>query len=134
MATEEAAVRELAAQVATALEAADLSDYAELLDPAVTWGPPEEPSAGCRSRGQVLEWYERGRSSGVRASVTEIAVCGSKILAGLLVTGRPPSPDGEPSGEERRWQVLTVRDGKVTEIVGFSDRDEAMARAGIGPG
>jgi len=125
------AVGRLAGQIAAALEAADLAAYRDLLDPAVTWGPPEQPRSGCRSRDQVLAWYARGREAGTRASVTETAVFGDKILVGLLVTGRSDAV-GEPHGEERRWQVLTVRDGKVTEIVGFEDREQAMAQGGLG--
>jgi hypothetical protein len=29
-----------------------------------------------------------------------------------------------------RWQVLTVRGGRIVDIVGFDDRSEAVTRAG----
>lgn len=122
----------LAGQVATALEAADLSAYRELLDPAVTWGPPEATAGGCRSRDEVLAWYRRGREAGVRATVTETSVSGDKILVGMVVTGRP-SEDGDPEEAQHRWQVLTVKDGRIADIAGFDDRDEAVAWSGIGP-
>jgi RimJ/RimL family protein N-acetyltransferase len=46
------------------------------------------------------------------------------------VTGRPAEGTG---GETDRWQVLTVRNGRVTAIAGFDDRDEAAAWAGLAP-
>ena len=133
MAGEARDISYLAAQIAAALESADLSAFRDLLDPAVRWGPPGSPAPPCQSREQVLTWYRRGRAAGTRASVTETVV-------GMTVTGRPSgesesgeseSGEGE-SGDQDRWQVLTVRDGRVTDIVGFGDRDEAAAWAGLG--
>jgi hypothetical protein len=118
-------VERLAGQVREALEAADLEAYADLLDPAVRWGPPGDPAPPCQSRRQVLDWYQRGRDAGTRARVTETRVSGDKILVGLAVTG------AGTSGETGRWQVLTVRGGRVAEIVAFDERDEAAAWAGL---
>ena len=123
-------VERLAGQVRVALEAADLDAYAELLDPGVRWGPPGDPAPPCQNRAQVLAWYRRGREAGTRARVTETLVSGDHILVGLTVTGRLAADTG---GEADRWQVLTVRDGRVTAIAGFDDRDEAAAWAGLAP-
>ncbi len=131
MATEAAAVPHLASRVAAALAAADLSAYSELLDPRVTWGPPGARTGICRSREEVLTWYRRGRDAGARATVTETSVAGHKILVGLLVTGRP-EPGGDPDEARPRWEVLIVRDGRIAGIVGFDDRDEAVAWSGFG--
>jgi ketosteroid isomerase-like protein len=117
----------LAGQVRQALETADLEAYADLLDPGVRWGPPGDPAPACQSRRQVLEWYQRGRDAGTRARVTETRVSGDKILVGLAVTGTGTS------GETGRWQVLTVRGGRITDIVAFDERDEAAAWAGLAP-
>jgi hypothetical protein len=123
------AVSRLAGQVRQALEAADLDTYADLLDPAVRWGPPGDPAPPCQTRGQVLDWYRRGREAGVRARVTETRVSGDKILVGLMVT----SPAEAQAAEAGRWQVLTVRNGRIAVIEGFDDRDEAAAWAGLAP-
>jgi hypothetical protein len=135
MAGEARDISYLAAQIAAALESADLSAFRDLLDPAVRWGPPGSPAPPCQSREQVLTWYRRGRAEGTRASVTETVVSGDRILVGMTVTGRPSgeseSGEGE-SADQDRWQVLAVRDGRVTDIVGFGDRDEAAAWAGLG--
>jgi len=114
----------LAQQVKTALEAADLAAYSEFLDPHVHWGPLENPSV-CKNRRQVLTWYERGRDAGTRARVSEITVMGDQILVGLKVAG----PAAADSGDEvDRWQILTVREGRVVQIVGFDERGDAVAQ------
>jgi ketosteroid isomerase-like protein len=57
-------------------------------------------------------------------------VSGDKILVGLAVTGtRDGTRTGRGTGETSRWQVLTVRDGRIAAIEGFDDRDEAAAWA-----
>lgn len=123
-------IERLAGQIKLALEAADLDAYAELLDPRVRWGPPGDPAPPCQNRAQVLAWYRRGREAGTRARVTETLVSGHQILVGLTVTGHPAA---DTAGEADRWQVLTVRDGRVAVISGFDDRDEAAAWAGLAP-
>jgi ketosteroid isomerase-like protein len=118
----------LAAQVRLALDAADLEAFEELLDPDVTWGAPDARRPTCRNRAQVLRWYQRGRESGVRAKVSDVVVVGQKLLVGLTVRGSESAQDG--GGAAPRWQVLTVRNGRVVDIVGFDDRSEAVDRAG----
>jgi RimJ/RimL family protein N-acetyltransferase/ketosteroid isomerase-like protein len=125
-----AVMDQLAAQVRSALEAADLDAYADLLDRGVRWGPPGDPVPPCRSRAQVLAWYRRGREAGTRARIVETVVAGDKILVGLNIVRTAAADDG---AESNRWQVLTVRDGRIADITGFGDRDEAAAWAGLVP-
>jgi hypothetical protein len=51
------------------------------------------------------------------------------LLVGLDVTGTPAARDA--GGTVQRWQVLTVKGGRITDIRGFDDRMEAAARAGV---
>lgn len=119
----------LAEQVKAALEAADLAAFGDLLDPAVTWGPANTIPAPCRNREQVLAWYRRGRESGVRARVFEVVVVGKRIVVGMSVA-RELKPS-EAGGVAERWQVLTVEAGRIVDIVGFDQRDEALAAATV---
>jgi hypothetical protein len=123
------AMEAMARQVRAALVSADLSAFSHLLDPDVHWGAPDARRPTCQNRDQVLAWYKRGRESGRRASVTEVVVFGDRILVGLIVRD-PPSAE-EPGGAAPRWQVLTVRAGRVVDIVGFDDRQDAVARADV---
>jgi ketosteroid isomerase-like protein len=118
----------IAERVRTAFESADLTAIAELLDPNVRWGAPDDRAPSCQNRDQVLGWYRLGRAAGVRARVSELVVHGDKILVGLKVVGNQAAE--EQGGEADRWQVLTIRGGHVVDIRGFEERGDAVARVG----
>ncbi len=120
-------LQELALRVKLALENGDIDALSDLLDPDVTWGPPGDPSPPCQNRRQVLAWYEKGKKAGARAQVREVSTLGGRILVGLLVSD-PRGAEQEGGGFDR-WQVLTVHDGRVTDIVGFDQRADAVAWA-----
>lgn len=65
--------------------------------------------------------------SGTRAHVSEIVSLGNRLMVGLRVTGNHPAESGDRTYE--RWQILTVSEGRIVDIVGFDTREEAMARA-----
>jgi RimJ/RimL family protein N-acetyltransferase/ketosteroid isomerase-like protein len=119
----------IARRISQALATADLSAYADLLHPDVRWGAPGDPAPPCQSRGQVLAWYQRGWDAGTRAQVIETVAAGDKILVGLRVTQAGAAEDGE----QDRWQVLTLRDGRIADIRGYELRAEAAASAGLAP-
>ena len=116
---------EIAVLVRKALAAEDLSAFAELLDPAVTWGAPGARNLSCKSRNQVLAWYQRGRDAGVRGSVYDVEVLGDRLLISMSVRGTETAE--ERGGAALRFQVLTVRSGKIVDIVGFDDKTEALS-------
>ena len=122
-------VTRLARRLERALGAADLSAFGDLLHPDVRWGPPGDPSPPCQSRAQVLAWYQRGQGSGATARVTEVTVVGDRILVGLVVSGTPAAR--QRGGRATRWQVFTARRGRVVDIVGFDQRSQAAAHAGV---
>lgn len=116
---------EVAALVRRALVAEDLSAFTALLDPDVTWGAPGARNPSCKNRNQVLAWYQRGRDAGVRGSVYDVDVLGDRLLVSMSVRGTDNAQ--ERGGAALRFQVLTVRNGKIVEIVGFDDKSEATA-------
>ena len=119
---------ELARQVRIALAAEDLSAFTGLLDPDVTWGAPGARNPACKNRNQVLAWYQRGREAGVRGSVFNVEVLGDRLLVSMSVQG---TDDAQArGGAALRYQVLTVRGGRIVEIVGFDDKAEALTHAG----
>ena len=127
MAKTTATMDELARQVRTALDGGDLSSFRSLLDPDVTWGAPGARQPSCRNRDQVLAWYERGREAGTRAEVSDVSVLGDRLLVTMTVHGTAGAEDR--GGAALRWQVLTVRDGRIVDIAGFDDRVDATAFA-----
>lgn len=119
-------VEELAEQVRTALESADMSLFGDLLDPNVRWGAPDDPTPSCQTRSDVLAWYDRGRAAGRRAHVVGVETHCEQNLVHLRVV--EPAPAGRPNAERDRWQVLTCSRGRVIDIRGFETHDEAVSR------
>jgi hypothetical protein len=116
---------EIAVLVRNALAAEDLSAFTELLDPAVTWGAPGARNPTCKNRSQVLSWYKRAQDAGVRGSVYDVEILGDRLLLSMSVGGTENAR--ERGGTALRFQVLTVRSGKVVDIVGFDDKTEAVS-------
>jgi hypothetical protein len=68
--------------------------------------------------------------------VTEVTTAAGTLLVGLQVTGTPAAD--EAGGAVERWQVLTVRGGRIADIRGFgefrrgADHQRGLARTGRG--
>jgi SnoaL-like domain len=128
MPDEASATAALAARVRSALESGDLDAIRNLLGRNARWGAPEGPGDGdCRNRDQVIAWWASARAAGARAVVTEVTTGPGTLLVGLDVSGTQAAD--EAGGTARRWQVLTVKGDRITDIRGFDDRTEAAARA-----
>ena len=128
-------VSELCVLLKRALEAGDLDRYSGLLAPDVRWGPPGDASSLCQSRRRVLEWYRRGHEQGRRARNVEVTPNGNKLLVSMQVSSSGLGGT-DPSGMGRwvdRWQVLSVDNGRITDIRGYELRDDAVAALGTSP-
>jgi ketosteroid isomerase-like protein len=123
----EDATFELAEQVKKALAAGDVSAFANLLDPNVTWGAPGARKPTCKNRSQVLNWYQRAQASGVRGSALDVEVIGDRLLVSLVVRGTEGAR--ARGGTALGYQVYTVRGGRIVDIVGFDDKADALAHA-----
>jgi len=117
----------VARQVRVALAAEDPVAFSHLLDPDVTWGAPGARNPSCKNRHQVLAWYERGREAGVRGSVFDVEVIGDRLLVSMTVRGTEEAQ--ERGGTALRYQLFTVRDGRIVDIVGFDDKADALTYA-----
>ena len=114
----------LAQRVRYAMETVDLHEMEAMLAPNARWGAPEQEVPTCRNATEILAWYELARANGVRADITEVSVMGQHLLVGLKIIA---TRDGPPKSKNRtRWQVLSVRDGQITEIRGYEKRREAV--------
>ena len=108
-------IEELATQVRTALETGDLDAYQHLLAADVHWGPVDDPQWGCHNRREVLAWYKAARKKGVGSTVNEVVIGTDCLLVGLTVSGVPAADD--LGGTAPRWQVLTVKYGRLLELL-----------------
>lgn len=117
--------------IRAALTNGDLESFSDLLDPNVTWSAPDDLAPSCRNRAQVLDWYARGRANGRHAHVLDITTRNDKVLVFLRVrSSRTPAGEDEPD----RWQVLTVKDGRLVDIGGYEDVARARIAAEIEQG
>ena len=66
-----------------------------------------------------------GGTQGMRADVVETFADQDKILVGLSVYD---ANHEHGRTDANRWQALTVEHGKVTDIRGFDDREDAARR------
>jgi ketosteroid isomerase-like protein len=105
----------------------------ELMAPEVEWhDAPDLPGArSYRGREGVLaQWREMAEAlDDFTVDVEQLFDAGEEVVVFLTSRGR-----GRASGIEvsrRLAQVCTVRDGQVVKIVGYDDRQQALAAAGL---
>ena len=104
--------------VRDAIQSTDLDAFGDALAPDVVW-LGRYPGELCRNRGEVVEMLRDARGRGVRPE-PEIVYEGDDVL---VVN---PHLDG-------RHQVITLRDGLVSEVRAYLSRDAAMAAAEARP-
>jgi ketosteroid isomerase-like protein len=118
--------------VRRAMEAYVRGDIAGALadtDPDIVWNPNEEPAG--RGYDAVLSslqgWEDTWDDYAMRAE--EYLDAGDNVVVTLHFRGR-----GKASGIEvdtRSYQVHTIREGKIVEMIEFIDRAEALEAAGL---
>jgi hypothetical protein len=117
-------MEQVARDVRLAYELGGAELFGALLAPNVSWGPPGGPST-CQRKQQVLAWYQNGARAGAHAPVQEIEIVGQQLLVGLVTTGTLSA--NTQSGRASRWQVLTVSDSQIVDIVGFEQKSDPIA-------
>lgn len=115
----------LADRVREAFASRDLGALGSLLADDVRWGDDDQPRA-CRNRAQVLATFEQGLGEGADGSITEIETGPAGILCAIEVTW----PEGR-AGRTQLFHVYVVRDGLISEIRRFDDRESAARAAGL---
>ncbi len=115
---------ELARRGYAAMLAGDLEVIESLLDPDVTWhgGDPGDPGA-CHSRQEAMAFMRRARAGGGMGELLDVIDAGDRVV----VVMRPPLERGDAATVIAN--LSTFRDGKVTEMVHYSNPDDAIAAA-----
>jgi len=98
--------------VRDAIEGSDLDAFGEALAPDVVW-IGRYPGELCRNRAEVVEMLRQAQERGVRARPEIVHEQDDLLLV-------DPHLDG-------RHQVITLRDGLVSEVRAFVTREAAMA-------
>ena len=66
----------------------------------------------------------------MRATIQEVTAVGDSVPVAMAVTANPAADHS--GGRVDRWQVVTLTDGRVSDIRGFEDRPSALAHASHG--
>lgn len=94
--------------------------------------PPEIPGGGTFARAEALEfmttWEAGGGGVQLQFELVEVIAIGEEFLV-VLDAKQVGDSSGVELGEQRWFQLVLPRDGKITRARVFLDRDEALAAA-----
>jgi ketosteroid isomerase-like protein len=112
----------------TSLRRGDFDAAVALLGPEVSWqGLPEEWV--CDGRDEVIETFRWGLEHCREVDALEFTRARDRVVLGAR--GASISElDGEPLGGQI-FNVFTLREGRITRIVDYRQRKEALAAAGV---
>lgn len=99
------------------------------LHPQVRWygaGDPDGEGA-CHSRGDVAAFIQRSLADGLTAELLDVRDAGDRLVA-VIHTHAPPDSE---RGPEPHGELVTIRDGLVTEMVVYPAVADALAAAGV---
>jgi hypothetical protein len=111
----------IAAEIQAAFASKDLSRFGVLLADDARWGDDDALNK-CRSRGDVIATFERLLAEGVDGGVIDTTTGPGGVMCQLRVDW--PNPADRSRGEVF-FHVYLVRDGHITEIRRYDDRDSA---------
>jgi ketosteroid isomerase-like protein len=110
-----------------AFAAGDLEAATAALDPHVRWYAADEPDADgtCHNRGEAVAFLRRARADGVSAELLELREVGDRIVS-IIQTHIPPDWGEQPPPH---GEVVTIRHGKIVEMVVYPTVEEALQAA-----
>lgn len=99
------------------------------LHPQVRWygaGDPDGEGA-CHNRSDAAAFIQRALGDGLTAELLDVRDAGDRLVA-VIHTHAPPDWEGAP---EPHGELVTIRDGLVTEMVVYPTVEDALAAAGV---
>ena len=117
-----------------AYDRGDVTRMLEFVDQNLEWTYLDEaradsPPQVCRGREELEKALRRQDERGRRSELEEVVAAGDQVI----VVTRTPGADGHGNrqGEDRKFDVVTVRDGLIASLHSCRDRSEARELAGI---
>jgi ketosteroid isomerase-like protein len=95
------------------------------LDPAFQDPEPQT----CHGRGQLRRGLRRQLDQGLTTELEEVAANGDRVLVVVHVPGLDQIRVRQ--ADDRLYEMVTVRDGRIVALQACHDRDEALVLAGI---
>jgi hypothetical protein len=107
----------------------------DFVDPDVDWtyfdsGPKGPRPRICHGRGELAKALRRQADLGLRAELEEVIAAGERVM---LVMHTPGIDEyRHRQADDRTYDIVTVRDGRIIGLHACLDRSEARSLAGIG--
>jgi ketosteroid isomerase-like protein len=105
----------------------DIAAVAALLDDNVYWGA--DGGGGCENRKQALRWMREGIARGVHVDLLETRELSDGRV--LLLLQRTAPREGESERPDAHGQIVSFRDGKITQMLVYPTAEEALSAAGL---
>ena len=108
----------------------DVAAAGDALTPDMKWYAAGDPDGegSCHNRGEATAFIRRALADGLTAELLDIRDAGDRLVA-VIHTHEPPDWEHSP---EPHGEVVTIRDGKIAEMVIYPTVEDAFAAAGIG--
>jgi ketosteroid isomerase-like protein len=112
-----------------AFERGDVDAAVAALDPAIHWYAAGEPDGegACHNRAEAAAFLRRALAEGMTAELLDVRDAGDRLVA-VIHTHAPPDWERTP---EPHGEVVTVRDGRIIEMVVHPTVEAALAAAGV---
>jgi uncharacterized protein len=112
----------------------DVATMLEFVDPDLEWtyldpGLDHPEPQVCHGRHELETALQHWAEHGFRAELEEVAGNGDSVMVVIRTPGLDAHRQRE--GDDRAYNVLTVRDGRIVALRDCADRNEAVAMAGI---
>jgi len=123
--------------VRKAFLAYDRGDFARMMDyvdPDLEWtyldpGAEDPPPKVRRGRDELEKVIRQQARRGLRSELEEVVAAGDQVILVMRTPG--PSRYLSELPDDRTYDVVTVRDGRIVEVHGCRDHGEARLLAGI---
>jgi ketosteroid isomerase-like protein len=125
---------ELARQGYEALLRGDLDVVFNLLSPDVSWQGWESPEGDCHNRAEAMSVIKERLEERAIGELEEIIDVDDERFV-VVTRGNPDfkgsyADMGLPEGHDEIATLVTIRDGKVVQMRGYTTKDEALIAAG----
>lgn len=118
-----------------AYDRGDVDRMMEFVDPELEWtyldpGLDDPRPQTCHGRMQLEKSLRRQAEQGLRAELEQVIAAGEKVI---LVMHTPGVDEyRHRQADDRTYDVVTVKDGRIVGLHACRDRGEAHSLAGIG--
>ena len=108
----------------------DVDGATEALHPDVRWHAAGDPDGegACHNREVAVAFIRRALADGLTAELLDVRDAGDRLVA-VIHTHAPPEWERSPGPH---GELVTVRDGKIVQMVIYPTVEDALAAAGLG--